>query len=743
MKMPKIPVGKQHELVFHRGVLRKPIDALRQCAGTQTETRARTNWEAIRPFAIAPRQSAGPAEESGEVPEQSLPLAVRRFRSGSLRPRATIPITKNGLSGVPLMPFVAGSTPQPPRRESSALGGQGLPIPPGPSFPLGAVLDRDSPTVDREDRDGESASPQGPSLSLEGEIRETAPPDALGLESDSGSLSDGPLDDLFSEELIRRRFRPFDGGTHLEATGRPRSAVPSDMVPTPAGPSRQLGQGSINENWLHSEPPEPGRLSPDGMSRHSRLSGSSRAGGGQAGTPVRSSLVRYGVELPSESHSPYGGGDAQLPSSRDSGSSARDRSRVSSVPVSPRLLEGCTAVPLPPETSSPFLPPRERLPSVASSLSSGIPEIVVERPDVGVGSAAGALPPIPAPLAQRSRTVSDASDVSRITFESAQSFIPREDPVAATLSEAEQYLVNYMFARMIDGRPVEAVERTMLEEGNLTLARARELMVWGRNNVESDVRGANYEAFYRVSALKGTIASMPHLNQDHAMRAALTAYAGGGNCGEFSDLVMSLHAILLRPGEELHDLTNVEEDHEAVVHRGGDNRPNMLLDAWGTRHLGAINLEDSRYHNDPAVLRLLNYVVAAVGALVTRQFEARLPQIDADEMNFFDEELERLRERFNITSVGTRDCSIVDQAFAARVAAHLNRPSIPLEGFVAPTEPNEVSTGQAPDYPRNIPLNNEILAAGLIRETLQTDVFTAAKRAQGVVDVAKTLDRSD
>jgi hypothetical protein len=65
--------------------------------------------------------------------------------------------------------------------------------------------------------------------------------------------------------------------------------------------------------------------------------------------------------------------------------------------------------------------------------------------------------------------------------------------------------------------------------------------------------------------------------------AALTARAGAGNCGEFANLALHVHAGRLLPGEQLQ-LQRADADHAWTLVQGtatpGGSRPAAVIDAW-------------------------------------------------------------------------------------------------------------------------------------------------------------------
>ena len=157
-------------------------------------------------------------------------------------------------------------------------------------------------------------------------------------------------------------------------------------------------------------------------------------------------------------------------------------------------------------------------------------------------------------------------------------------------------------------------------------------------------------------------------------RAALSVHAGAGNCGEHSDVLMHVHGEKLSAGDRLHDVNNVIEDHEAVILEGAGERPDILLDAWGSRHsTNAMNVMDSKYHNDARDLETISTFTQKTGLEASSRFKVSLSNGVNEakgSKDVFDAELKRARER-GTKSVGARDSNVFNEGFAVRVKAKI------------------------------------------------------------------------
>jgi hypothetical protein len=241
----------------------------------------------------------------------------------------------------------------------------------------------------------------------------------------------------------------------------------------------------------------------------------------------------------------------------------------------------------------------------------------------------------------------------------------------SSLSESDRRLATYIFARAAVQRPAGQEEIAMLKTASESVAEAKQLLPFGRGNVEPDLTNTRNEGFYRATAMR----LIAGLGLNPAQRSALAAYAGGGNCGEHADVVMHIQAAKLKNGDRLHDVNNWAEDHEAVVHEGGAGRPHLVLDAWG--NLGALNVQDSKYHRDMRDLETLHTYTPETGRSASEQFRGHLQRVDTDAHNTFDLELERVRE-LNVKSVGARDPNVVDEGFAEQVRVAVAQTPAPV-----------------------------------------------------------------
>jgi hypothetical protein len=296
---------------------------------------------------------------------------------------------------------------------------------------------------------------------------------------------------------------------------------------------------------------------------------------------------------------------------------------------------------------------------------------------------------------------------------------------APEFSEADLKLATYLFARSLDKRPVGEVELAMLRDANSSVYAARSMLPLGRGNVAADLTKSNNESFLRAAAIRSAVEELPLTNSE---RAALAVYAGAGNCGEHSDVVMHVHAAKLSSGDRLHDVNNPLEDHEAVVQEGFGKRPDILLDAWGNG--SAINVVDSEIHNDPRDLETINTYTQENGPAASADFRANLANESGPGRNVFDSKLDQKRS-MNFRSVGARDSNIVNRHFAERVTKRIQDPPSATKKLGAPLEAAAI-----------LPVNTEIIAVGSAR-SLGANVRQSTNKASTIVQEALDLTKSD
>jgi hypothetical protein len=174
---------------------------------------------------------------------------------------------------------------------------------------------------------------------------------------------------------------------------------------------------------------------------------------------------------------------------------------------------------------------------------------------------------------------------SRLTVHGQAVTVPLRRPDRITAQEIP--LAAYVAARALDGRKVETGDLDRLRRSDESLREARELLSYGRGNVQEDHRQGFGQAVARVEAARTL--EFATLNPSAATRAI---WAGAGNCGEHAAVATLAHAGRLSAGsgEAVVMLGNVVADHgwaESVM--AGPRKLSSLwkpdektivLDAW-------------------------------------------------------------------------------------------------------------------------------------------------------------------
>ncbi len=170
------------------------------------------------------------------------------------------------------------------------------------------------------------------------------------------------------------------------------------------------------------------------------------------------------------------------------------------------------------------------------------------------------------------------------TGSSRRQAVPEAPPKPASfLTDGERQLGGYLMAREIDERPVEGEALDTLRTANETLLQTRQLLPYGRGNVDDDINATNGLSTIIAQSGRSIQEAMWRAHPKPVVWAAIAMVAGAGNCGEHADLATFLHAAKLKEGEEV-DNTHVEGfDHFwAVLHRATpDLERDVFIDPWG------------------------------------------------------------------------------------------------------------------------------------------------------------------
>lgn len=155
------------------------------------------------------------------------------------------------------------------------------------------------------------------------------------------------------------------------------------------------------------------------------------------------------------------------------------------------------------------------------------------------------------------------------------------------LDTPELELASYLLARRVTGQPVVSDAQSLLRRAHQSRQDVLALMPHGRGNVQTDLDATANTGLHRVRALRDVVGSLSTLgaaqHQREMQAAALAARAGAGNCGEFANLALHVHAGRLQPGERLQ-MQRADADHAWAVVQGAampaGSRPAAVIDAW-------------------------------------------------------------------------------------------------------------------------------------------------------------------
>ena len=147
-------------------------------------------------------------------------------------------------------------------------------------------------------------------------------------------------------------------------------------------------------------------------------------------------------------------------------------------------------------------------------------------------------------------------------------------------------------AREALGRPLTAESKNLLWTANETLKETQAMLFYGRGNIETDVRDSDGESSHRILACR----NMQYTRDDeltisaaenNVVMAAIASRARAGNCAEYKDVAVHLHAIHLGKGDRIVTQFVDGLDHEwarvqCATPVGGapGSGPAAVLDAW-------------------------------------------------------------------------------------------------------------------------------------------------------------------
>ncbi|WP_234420476.1 type III effector HopX1, partial [Xanthomonas fragariae] len=261
----------------------------------------------------------------------------------------------------------------------------------------------------------------------------------------------------------------------------------------------------------------------------------------------------------------------------------------------------------------------------------------------------------------------------------------------AALSSNDLALAAYLLARDIDGRRVPPAEVGRLRKANDSISNTRQLLQFGRGNVDTDLRKTRNNSGWRTKAARqfknelyarGAGQFIDYAQQMTHLAAAAVVF-GSGNCGEHASVTSIYHSSRLDAQETVHHVA--KRNHawvEARVPAGDDaDSSTIVMDGWAKGP--AILAPDSRFaarreklcsnvQLDAASGRdariATNDLILEMRAKGPAEVERRIHQgvtLSARFVAFIDS--------FLPSGIGDwSEQHVLDDAFAGRVRAHLD-----------------------------------------------------------------------
>jgi hypothetical protein len=190
-------------------------------------------------------------------------------------------------------------------------------------------------------------------------------------------------------------------------------------------------------------------------------------------------------------------------------------------------------------------------------------------------------------------------------------------PPAPGVSSAELPLSGYLLARALARAPVDTEDVDALRRSHSTVNETRRALRHGRGNVAEDLAATDWQNLSRVAAVRRHFddvvlpeaVRMAESQPPGESRPALVAHAGlattamavgAGNCGEYAEVAMHLHAEKLLPGKEQVVMLGdpAGGGHEwAEVHNQRGRAHHVIMDPWSKGP--AVLATDSRRAEPP------------------------------------------------------------------------------------------------------------------------------------------------
>ncbi|WAT15129.1 type III effector HopX1 [Xanthomonas fragariae] len=173
----------------------------------------------------------------------------------------------------------------------------------------------------------------------------------------------------------------------------------------------------------------------------------------------------------------------------------------------------------------------------------------------------------------------------------------------AALSSNDLALAAYLLARDMDGRRVHTADVSRLRKANDSIGNTRQLLRFGRGNVDTDLRDTHNESGWRTKSarqLKDELSVRSDgrfVEYAEQMRhsAAAAVVFGSGNCGEYASTTSVYHSSRLGAQETVHHVSG--SNHSWAEARLPVDDPTgsstIVMDGWAKGP--AVLAPDSRF----------------------------------------------------------------------------------------------------------------------------------------------------
>jgi hypothetical protein len=202
----------------------------------------------------------------------------------------------------------------------------------------------------------------------------------------------------------------------------------------------------------------------------------------------------------------------------------------------------------------------------------------------------------------------------------------------AGFDTTEVGLAPYLYARRILGKPIDGSLLAHLRSANRSLQFTRGTLSHGRGNVRSEIERSNWETTARVLVqrrleqhIEAWMPRQPGLTplQHQAVAGAIAGeHLRAGNCGEYTDVAMHMHAGRLVGPQTLVAARTPTMSHAWAELRHGSEpvADDIVLDGWASGP--PVLRGDSRYARNGAVLPVEYAYDAETGPRAARAYQA-------------------------------------------------------------------------------------------------------------------------